>query len=203
MDDASGRGGKGATGVAANIEPQPRYRPDPALVDACLDGDEVAWAELVDRYGRLVVSIPRRLGLSADDADDVFQDVFARVCERLDQLRDDGAFRPWIAQLTRRLCLDRLRAHGREAPGDELALSEPADLLAELELALDVRDALARLPEHCGEILDRFFARDESYRMIGDELGLPAGTIASRISRCLVRLREQLEGRKLAPSRSR
>ncbi len=44
----------------------------------------------------------------------------------------------------------------------------------------------------CAEILDRFFCRDESYRAIGEELSLPAGTIASRISRCLRKLREIL-----------
>ena len=64
-----------------------------------------------------------------------------------------------------------------------------------LEEALTVHEALAETPEHCREILDRFFARDESYRTIGDALELPAGTIASRISRCLARLRELLEGR--------
>jgi RNA polymerase sigma factor (sigma-70 family) len=65
-------------------------------------------------------------------------------------------------------------------------------VLAKLEEAFDVHDALAGLPEHCQEILDRFFARDESYRTIGEALELPAGTIASRISRCLVRLREEM-----------
>ena len=55
---------------------------------------------------------------------------------------------------------------------------------------------LKQLPEHCAEILDRFFARDESYRTIGEALDLSPGTIASRISRCLRKLRAQLEGRK-------
>jgi DNA-directed RNA polymerase specialized sigma24 family protein len=55
---------------------------------------------------------------------------------------------------------------------------------------------MAGLPDNCREILDRFFARDETYRTIGEALELPAGTIASRISRCLVKLREELEGRK-------
>jgi DNA-directed RNA polymerase specialized sigma24 family protein len=44
-------------------------------------------------------------------------------------------------------------------------------------------------------MLDRFFVRDESYRTIGEQLDLPPGTIASRISRCLGKLREELEGR--------
>ena len=51
-------------------------------------------------------------------------------------------------------------------------------------------------PSNCREILDRFFARDESYRLIGDALDLPAGTIASRISRCLVKLRTRARGKK-------
>jgi DNA-directed RNA polymerase specialized sigma24 family protein len=58
---------------------------------------------------------------------------------------------------------------------------------------------MAELPENCRDILDRFFARDESYRTIGDTLGLPAGTIASRISRCLDKLRATFEGRSVPP----
>ncbi len=53
--------------------------------------------------------------------------------------------------------------------------------------------ALDRLSPECREILDRFFCRDESYRTIGAELELPAGTIASRIARCLSRLRDVLD----------
>jgi len=56
-----------------------------------------------------------------------------------------------------------------------------------------VRSALDELPENCREILDRFFARDESYRSIGEALELPAGTIASRISRYLERLKAVME----------
>jgi RNA polymerase sigma-70 factor, ECF subfamily len=130
--------------------------------------------------------------LPAQDAEDVFQEVFARVFERLDTLREDEAVRPWIAQLTRRLCIDRVRAGSREftAETDELPDAPDEDVLAKIEEAFDVHDALAGLPEHCREILDRFFARDESYRAIGEALELPAGTIASRISRCLDKLRE-------------
>ena len=67
-----------------------------------------------------------------------------------------------------------------------------------------MRAALAELPEHCAEILDRFFARDESYATIGAALEIPQGTIASRISRCLGKLREKLEheGRSAASTAS-
>jgi RNA polymerase sigma factor (sigma-70 family) len=76
------------------------------------------------------------------------------------------------------------------------------DTIARLDEALMVHEALATLPENCREILDRFFARDESYRHIGEALELPAGTIASRISRCLVKLRGELEGRNPASAES-
>jgi DNA-directed RNA polymerase specialized sigma24 family protein len=67
------------------------------------------------------------------------------------------------------------------------------DRLAALDEALTVREMMARLSENCQEILDRFFARDESYKVIGDALDLPPGTIASRISRCLEKLRAAME----------
>ena len=168
---------------------------DAALVARCRGGDQAAWNELVERFSRYVYAIAvQGFRLAEHDAEDVFQEVFARTYEQLGRLRDDSAIRPWLAQLTRRLCIDHLRAHAREQPVEEL---EPGDLdetLGMLDESLALHDALAGLPENCREILDRFFARDESYRTIGDALELPAGTIASRISRCLVKLRELFEG---------
>jgi RNA polymerase sigma factor (sigma-70 family) len=181
---------------------------DSELVARCRSGDQQAWAELVDRFSRYVYAISvQAFRLPEADAEDVFQEVFARAYEHLDGRRDDAAVRPWLAQLTRRLCIDRLRATSRERPAteEEFELAGSEETLAMLEDAITVHEALAATPEHCREILDRFFARDESYRTIGDALDLPAGTIASRISRCLARLRELLEGRTQAdpPSSSR
>jgi RNA polymerase sigma factor (sigma-70 family) len=175
---------------------------DAALVARCRAGDDDAWRELVDRFSRYVYAIAvQGFRLPQQDAEDVFQEVFARVYERLHTLRDDELVRPWIAQLTRRLCIDRLRAGSRESDTDLDELPEVAadDVLTSLEEAFDVHEAMGELPETCQQILDRFFARDESYRTIGDTLGLPAGTIASRLSRCLDKLRDAFEGRN-APS---
>ena len=178
---------------------------DSELVARCRSGDQQAWAELVDRFSRYVYAISvQAFRLPEADAEDVFQEVFARAYQHLDKLRDDAAVRPWLAQLTRRLCIDRLRAASRERPttGEELELAGSDETLTMLEDALTVQEALAAVPEHCREILDRFFARDESYRTIGEALALPSGTIASRISRCLGRLRDLLEGRTQADSPS-
>jgi len=178
---------------------------DAALVARCRAGDNDAWRELVDRFSRYVYAIAvQGFRLPQQDAEDVFQEVFTRVYERLETLREDELVRPWIAQLTRRLCIDRLRAGTRESDADLDALPEveAEDVLASLEEAADVHEAMAELPENCRQILDRFFARDESYRTIGDALELPAGTIASRLSRCLDKLRDTFEGRNLPPAPS-
>ena len=167
---------------------------DAELVARCRAGDEAAWAELVDRFSRYVYAIAvQGFRLPQQDAEDVFQEVFTRVYERLGSLREDEAVRPWIAQLTRRTCIDRLRAGGREESTEQVEAPDLDDVLTTLDDALAVRDALATLPESCQEVLDRFFARDESYRTIGDALDIPAGTIASRISRCLEKLKAAME----------
>jgi RNA polymerase sigma factor (sigma-70 family) len=170
-------------------------RSDAALVSACLAGEEQAWSELVDRFSRYVYAIATQaFRLAPNDAEDVFQDVFARIFDRLDTLRDPDALRPWIAQLTRRECLDRLRSASRQTPVQDVP-EEAEETLDRIEEAFDVHHALLTLSEECREVIDRFFCRDQSYRTIGEELGLPSGTIASRISRCLGRLREHFEGR--------
>ena len=166
---------------------------DAELVARCLANEQGAWDELVDRYARYVYAIAARVyRLDPSDAEDVFQEVFARVFERLDTLRDVDALRPWIAQTTRRCAVDALRRSGLETLVEQLPDSAD-ESLAQLDEAMTVHAALAGLSPDCREILDRFFTRDESYRTIGTELELPPGTIASRIARCLARLRDVLQ----------
>jgi DNA-directed RNA polymerase specialized sigma24 family protein len=132
----------------------------------------------LERAGRTLLALrlrDRGAGLPPPqhDAEDVFQDVFARVYERSTR-----------CATTSRAALDR-PAHARSASTGSRRLAEsnradaaraPAeDVLAALEEAFDVHEAMAELPENCQQILDRFFARDESYRTIGDTLELPPG----------------------------
>jgi RNA polymerase sigma-70 factor (ECF subfamily) len=171
---------------------------DAALMRACRERNEDAWAALVERFSRYVYAIAMQAyRLPEPDAEEVFQEVFSRTYEHLDRLRSDEAIRPWIGQLTRRLAIDRLRLSGRAQLGDasiEVIDVRASEELARLDEALSVHAAMATLPEHCHEILDRFFARDQSYREIAAALELAMGTIASRINRCLAKLREQLAG---------
>jgi len=121
---------------------------DAQLVARCRDGDREAWNELIERFSRYVYAICiQGFRLASHDAEDVFQEVFARVYQHLDRLRSDEAIRPWIAQLTRRLCLDRLRGAGREGPAE----------LGELESSrLD--ETLPREPDGSIELTARAWA---------------------------------------------
>jgi len=176
------------------VEPRPGDLTDAQLVGLCRQGDSAAWDALVERFSRYVHAIcVQAFRLPLHDAEDVFQEVFMKTYEQLNKLRDDSAVRPWLAQLTRRACIDRLRAGKREVAEEEVEPDGVDDQLAVLDAALAVRACLAELSGDCREILDRFFARDESYQAISAALDLPAGTIASRISRCLEKLKTTME----------
>ena len=165
------------------------------VVARCREGDPRAWELLVDRYsGYIYAIVGRGFRLSDHDAlEDVFQEVLAGLFENLPSIRDDAALRFWIGQTARRAAIDRLRQSGRESPSasddglPDLAAEDPD--LAQLDLALDVRAEVDALPDHCREVVLRFFIRDESYRTISAEMDIPPGTFASRISRCLTTLR--------------
>jgi RNA polymerase sigma-70 factor (ECF subfamily) len=165
------------------------------MLKRCRDGDEAAWAAVVRDYERYVYAIcVRGYGLGHADAQDVFQETFARTWTRLDRIADDAALRSWIGQVSRRLCIDRLRAAARMRPDPDVGsdLVDSRQTLEHIDRALDIHAALATLPEHYAEAIDRFFCRDQSYAQISIELGIPKGTIASRISRGLALLREPL-----------
>ena len=165
------------------------------LVERCRRGDPDAWRELVDTHSRYVYAIlVRGYRLPPSEAEDLFQDVFTRVFERLDTLRDDDALVAWIGRLTRSLCIDHLRRRRDTSELSDQLVGEADRELEQVELALMVRQAMAQLPEACGEILDRFFCREQPYAVIAEELGIAAGTVASRISRCLERLRSTIDG---------
>ncbi len=167
---------------------------DAALVARCRAGDDDAWRKLVARFSRYVYAIiSQAYRVYGADAEDVFQDVFLRTYEHLDRLRDDAAVRPWLGQLTRRLCVDHLRSRPPEGTGEVADLADVDVRLEQIEEAMAVQDALASLSPDCREVLDRFFCRDESYAQISAALDLPLGTIASRISRCLSRLRDEYD----------
>jgi RNA polymerase sigma-70 factor (ECF subfamily) len=165
------------------------------LLQRCREGEGAAWDAVVEEFSPYVYSIAvRGYRLDHASAEDVFQEVFARTYQHIDRIHDDEALRPWIGQVTRRLCIDHIRASAR-VEASEAHLDRGADdpALVGIEDAMTLYEALHLLSDEHQAVLTRFFLHDETYETIGKALDLPPGTIASRISRGLSALRAALE----------
>ncbi|MCI0688342.1 MAG: sigma-70 family RNA polymerase sigma factor [Sporichthyaceae bacterium] len=171
-----------------------------ALVEAASKGDEQAWAELVERYSRLVWSVARSYGLSEIDAADVSQTAWLRLIEHLDRLRQPEYVASWLVTATRRECLRTLRRAGREVPTEDIDSDDepwpPPGSRPVTETHAVLWAAFARLPERCRKLLRVWAtAADASYAEIATALGIPVGSIGPTRARCLEQLRRLLGGR--------
>ncbi len=172
------------------------YRTDPALIEACLRGDRAAWDLLVERYSRLVWSIPRKYGLQATDAEDVHQTVFASLVHHLGELRDRERLSSWLITTATRECwrLRRSAQRRRVTQGDEGLEATPEVPLPETDLVDEerqlVREAMDRLNERCRELLQMLFssADEPHYPEVAEQLDMPIGSIGPTRARCLAKL---------------
>lgn len=172
---------------------------DAALVEACLAGDEGAWSDLVDRYGRLVYTVARRCGLSEADAEDAYQNVFLCLYRHLASLRDRQRLASWLTTVARReaIRIGRGRPTAVEGPLQLAESGQPPahDEVASLERAQLVREALDRLGGRCERLLAVCLGADvrPSHQQIGRMLGMRPGSVGPTRARCFAKLRRILE----------
>jgi RNA polymerase sigma factor (sigma-70 family) len=172
---------------------------DAELVHACRNGQRWAWDALVERYQRLVYAIPLRAGLNPDEAADVFQVVFLRLFEHLDELREPQAVGKWLITTAKREAWKVLR----QRPAEEGTVDgDPAVHLLEAhpneELWLDqvmAREALEQIGERCRQLLWMLYfdQSQPSYEEISRQMKMPPGSIGPTRARCLEKLRQVLK----------
>jgi RNA polymerase sigma factor (sigma-70 family) len=175
-------------------------RSDADLIQACQDGNQAAWDELIQRYGRLIYSIPRRYGLSEADADDVFASVWATVFRKLGELRDQTRLSAWLITTTHRESW-RVGRRGGAAKYAHLEehftdLAAPsAEKTETWERQHLVRLGLEKLGGRCQELLAALFVEtvEPSYEAIAQRLGMPVGSIGPTRARCFKKLQAILE----------
>jgi RNA polymerase sigma factor (sigma-70 family) len=177
-------------------------RSDAELVKACRRGDQAGWDELVNRYQRLIFAIPRRAGLSEEQAADVFQEVFLTLFEKLDAIEQPEKIRSWIVTTAKFKTWGAVRSQkGFFAPQSEeemeaemasLADKSPLadDVLIELEQQHQIRTALKELEERCQKILSMIYLRDAaaSYSEVAGAIGVGETSISPMRARCLQKL---------------
>ena len=173
------------------------------LVRRCLGGDASAWEDIVRLYNRRIYNLCYRFTNSADDAQDLTQDVFIKLYRTLGSYDvEKGAFTTWLTTLTRNLLVDHFRRSRQDRVTDSIdgtsreeedALSigdrledprpSPDDRLASKETQKMVQTALARLSPELREAVILRDLQDMDYKEIAGTLRVPEGTVKSRINR--------------------
>jgi RNA polymerase sigma factor (sigma-70 family) len=178
---------------------------DRDLIRRCKQGSAGAWQQVLNKYERLVYSIPLRYGLSRDDAADIAQNTFTILIESLDTLSEDSRLGAWLATVARRHTWRLLERNRREIPsegldGANLAAravligKSDADTIEHWELTELLETGLSRIGERCRELLLALYFQPElsSYAEVAASLDMPIGSIGPTRARCLKRLRQVL-----------
>jgi len=181
------------------------------LVQRCLQGDAGAWARLIDRYSRLVHAVPVRNGFSPVEVDDIGQEVFLALAQNLHAIDDPERLPAWLVTTARRISWRAIQRHRLEQPLDEnidenddertaakplvSPLPTPEELISGWNRQEALQTAMGKLGTRCRELLTLIFLDPEepSYDDIGEQLGMPKGSIGPTRNRCLQQMRTLLE----------
>lgn len=185
------------------------------VVRRCMDGDSGAWVELVRTHHKRVYCLCYRFTGNPADAEDLTQDVFLKIYSNLSSFdMGRGSLQVWITTMTRNLLVDNfrrtrnLRATGsldegwdvsdELRPADRLMANGPSphESAAQKELSKMVQNALARVSAELREAVILRDLQDFDYKEIAQVLGIPEGTVKSRISRGRAELARLLERNK-------
>lgn len=178
------------------------YSDDANLITGCLQGEQHAWDTLVERYGRLVYSVPRRYGLRAADAEDVFQNTFAALHRSLEKLRDQSRLSAWLITTAHRESWRVGKQRGNYPQLDERIAdvgSPRTDELETWERRQLVREGLQQLGGRCEQLLALLFLHPDppSYDDIATQLDMRVGSIGPTRTRCFEKLEAILRRRGL------
>ncbi len=175
---------------------------DKCLIDACRAGETEAFGVLVSRYQDRLYPTVLRLSGCAEDARDLLQETFLRAFEKLDRFQGESSFYTWLYRIAVNLALSdhrrrRTRAAGRGAAGADEPIGDPRQTDPALPVERDERDrrvheALNALaPDHRAVVVMKEFD-GLRYEEIGAVLGVPVGTVRSRLHRARCELRDRL-----------
>ena len=162
------------------------------------DGPSAAFGTLVLRYRKLVIAVAYRICGDAALAEDIAQDTFVRVWDRLADYKPSGNFRAWLARIATNLTIDAMRKRKPVVDIEDLPLVSPEPgpeaAVVSSERAAAVRAALMRLPVQSRTVLVLREYQALSYQEIADALDVPLGTVKSRLNDARRRLKAELAG---------
>ncbi|MGE5815151.1 MAG: RNA polymerase sigma factor [Acidobacteriota bacterium] len=174
-----------------------------SLIQECLNGNQAAWEAIVRQHWRKVFNVAYKFVGKHDEAEDLTQDIFLKIFKALDSFDRRANFQTWIISIARNLCIDHYRSVrkeretiAREVDAGELSpASTDASPLRQLEqsdLREMLRQALDQLPLTLKTAVVMRDLHELSYQEIAERLGLPEGTVKSRINRGRIELARQI-----------
>ena len=172
-------------------------RSDEALYRRLVEGDLAAFDQLFERYAAHLLGFIRHELSDGAEAEDVLQEVFVAVLRQRGRGTAARSVRAWLFEVARHLCLNRARSRRRgarakaEAPLTAVPAPHLDQALEEHQRFHSLHRALARLPEPLGALY-RLRASGLSYQEMAEVLGVPLGTVKSRMHEMLGRLREEM-----------
>lgn len=169
---------------------------DADLITAASDGDTAAFGELVQRYRDSVVNVVYRISGDPNLAEEATQEAFVRAWQKLGSYRRDSSFRSWVYRIAINAALDCLRRR-KDTVGVDLntfvdGKDGPEAEFIKQERARQVQSAVLGLPENSRSVLVLREYEGLSYREIADTLGIPMGTVMSRLNYARQHLRRTL-----------
>lgn len=178
----------------------PMQADDAVLVQGCLNGDPEAWKRLIDKYKRMIYSVPLKYGACPEDAADIFQAVCIEALHGLGQLKNADSLRSWLITVAIR---QSYRWRKKQLNLIELDALEPeiaqksasvTEIMAQMQQEQIVREVVDKLPPRCAELVRLLFFEQPPlpYAEVGRRLGLATGSIGFIRGRCLERLRKLL-----------
>ena len=170
---------------------------DEDLVRRCLEGDRSAFGVLFERHERRVYNLALRMTGREEDARDATQDAFLTALRKLSSFRGEAAFTTWLHRVTVNACYDLLRKRSRAPLLDRLPDHEPEpppapDHADQAGLSLDVQRALLQVPEDYRVAMILHDVQDLPYEQVAAIVGVPVGTVKSRLHRGRVALARAL-----------
>ncbi|NWG14365.1 MAG: sigma-70 family RNA polymerase sigma factor [Acidobacteria bacterium] len=184
---------------------------DEKLVERCLQGDDAAWEQIVRSYAKRIYNLSYRYTNRRDEAEDLSQDILIRVYQNLGSFRPDmGSFQSWILKVGRNLIIDhyrQTRRYQQVAGTEELekmsitdtASQSPERSIERSEEARFLRDGLDALSPELKEAIILRDIEGMAYLEISELLGIPEGTVKSRINRGRLELAKLLAKRRGLP----
>ena len=140
----------------------PGRRDRDAHQERCLQGDQLAWEQIVRQYWRKVFNVAYKFVGKHDEAEDLTQDIFLKIFKSLDTFDRRANFQTWLISISRNLCIDHYRSVrkeretiDRDVDANELSPASPRGpspvaALEQRDRVMLLREALAALPERCG-----------------------------------------------------